>query len=110
MKRRVFIKSGSGEFVQMLPGVKRKTLTFAEKTLSIEIFLDKGSKVPPHSHIYEQTGYMIYGKAVLNIGGETYNVEPGDAWTIPSDVEHSLEVIEDSKIIEIFSPMREEYI
>jgi len=42
--------------------------------------------------------------------GKTFDAEPGDSWSIPGDVPHSANVIEDSVIVEVFSPVREEYL
>ena len=37
-------------------------------------------------------------------------MEPGDSWCIPGHVEHRAEIIEDSVAIEVFSPVREDYL
>ena len=50
------------------------------------------------------------GKIGLLIGAEEFEAQPGDSWCIPSGVEHGAEVIEDSVAIEVFSPVREDYL
>jgi len=47
---------------------------------------------------------------LLFIGEETFETEAGDSWNIPANVEHSAEIIEDSIAVEVFSPVREEYL
>ncbi len=94
----------------MLDGIKRKTLVFGEKTLMTEFLLEKGKVLPVHRHPQEQTGYLVSGKIVLTIGKEDFNVSPGDSWTIPGDVEHSARIMEDSVALEVFSPVREDYL
>lgn len=44
------------------------------------------------------------------ITGEEYEVNPGDSWVIPGNVEHSAKIIEDSVAAEVFSPVREDYL
>lgn len=110
MRQRTLLKADEGNFVQMLPGVRRRTLTYHKDTLSAEFDLSEGAKIPPHSHIYEQTGYLLSGSVIFSIDGVKSKLSQGDAWTIPGNVEHSVEVLEDSRIIEVFSPVREDYI
>ncbi len=106
----MFNKSNSGGYRQMLEGIKIKTLVFGEKTLLTEFRLEKESKIPRHSHLHEQTGYLVSGRMLFFIGEETFEAEAGDSWSIPGDVEHSTEIIEDSIVVEVFSPVREEYL
>ena len=102
-------KSDNG-FVAALPGIARKTLAYGEKTLMVEFRLDKGSVLPLHSHPYEQTGYLVRGRMVLTIAGEAKEVNPGDSWCIAENVEHGAEVGEDVVAIEVFAPVRPDYL
>jgi unsaturated pyranuronate lyase len=106
----MFYKKESGNYRKALEGVTYKTLTFGAKTLLSEFRLEKGSEIPIHSHPHEQIGYMISGNMTFTINGEIYNAEPGDSWCIPSNVEHGADVLEDSVVIEVFSPVREDYL
>ncbi len=106
----MFHKSDSSGYKQMLEGIKIKALVFGEKTLLTEFRLEKGAKIPRHSHPHEQTGYLVSGRMLLFIGKKTFETEAGDSWSIPGDVEHSAEIIEDSIAVEVFSPVREDYL
>ena len=75
-----------------------------------EFRLQKGAILPRHSHPHEQTGYLVTGKMELTIGAETSLLEPGDSWCIPGDMEHNATVLEDSVAIEVFSPVRADYL
>jgi hypothetical protein len=75
-----------------------------------EFLLKKGSRLPQHSHPHEQTGYLVKGRIRLFIGSTKNDVVPGDSWCIPSGVEHGAEILEDSVAIEVFSPVREDYL
>ncbi len=91
-------------------GALQKTLVWGEKTLMCEFRMKKGAQVPAHKHPHEQTGYVVSGKLRLQAGDESFVAESGDAWCIGPDVEHSAEILEDSVVIEVFSPVREEFI
>lgn len=109
-EREMFYKKDDRGFKVMMEGVQLKTLVWGERTLLCEFKIEQGKALPPHTHPHEQTGYLISGRMRFTIGSETFEVEPGDSWSIPGDVEHSAEALEDSKGMEVFSPVREEYL
>ncbi len=106
----MFYKKDDSNYKAALEGVKYKTLTHGKNTLLSEFKLEKGSIVPNHKHPHEQTGYLLSGRMTFYIDGEEFAAEPGDSWNIPGNVEHNVEVLEDSVVIEVFSPVRVEYL
>lgn len=106
----MFYKHNNDGYKQALEGIKLKTLVYGNKTLFTEFRLEKGSQLPRHAHPQEQTGYLIAGRIRLSIGDEIFEVEPGDSWCILSNVEHRAEILADSMAIEVFSPVREDYL
>ena len=97
-------------YINMLEGISRKTLVHGSNTLLAEFKLDGGSILPMHSHPQEQTGYLVSGHMALTIGGAEHDLHKGDAWIVPGGTEHGAKVIEDSIAIEVFSPVREDYL
>lgn len=91
-------------------GIERKTLVYGEKTLMTEFRLRKGAVLPRHFHAHEQTGYLVAGRMRLHIGTEHYEAQGGDSWCIPGGVEHGADVLEDSVAVEVFSPVRDDYL
>jgi quercetin dioxygenase-like cupin family protein len=85
-------------------------LSSGDKTNLGEFHLVKGNRIPSHAHPYEQTGYLVSGKLRFKIGSEWFNADPGDSWCVPEDVEHEVEIIENSVVIEVFSPVRKDYL
>jgi len=53
---------------------------------------------------------MVSGRVIFVINGERFDTLPGSTWSIPGNIEHSVEVLEDSIVVEAFSPVREEYL
>jgi quercetin dioxygenase-like cupin family protein len=105
----MFEKRSNADFQPALPGIERKTLVHGEKTLMTEFRLRKGVFLPRHAHPHEQTGYLLSGRLRLFLGDKHYVAESGDSWCIPGGVEHGAEILEDSVALEIFSPVREDY-
>jgi len=106
----MFHKTDALGYEEILDGVRRKTLVHGDHTLLSEFRLQEGASIPPHRHPHEQTGYLVTGRLQLGIGDECLPAEAGDSWCIPGDVEHSAQALEDSIAVEVFSPVREDYL
>jgi quercetin dioxygenase-like cupin family protein len=106
----MFYQHSDDGYTEILPGIWIKTLVHGDKTLFTEFHLGKGSLLPNHSHPQEQTGYLISGEIRLTIGDEALEMKPGDSWCVPANTEHQAEILGDSVAIEVFSPMREDYL
>ncbi len=106
----MFAKHSENGYISVLEGIWRKTTVHGEKTLMTEFLLKKGAVLPPHSHPHEQIGYLVKGRICLMIGKEKFDLCPGDSWCIPGGIEHSGEITEDSVAIEVFAPVREDYL
>ena len=106
----MFKKRTAGETTEVIQGIHLKTLVYGDKTLMTEVFLEKGAVIPPHGHPSEQTGYLVSGRMEFIIDGMKQIAEPGDSWSIASNVEHSATAIEETLVVEVFSPVREDYL
>jgi quercetin dioxygenase-like cupin family protein len=93
-----------------LGGVEFSTLAVGEKGMVTIMYYKKGSIVPFHSHPHEQLGYVVEGKLKVTFGEEKDIIVKKDSYAIAGNINHSLEAIEDSIIIDVFVPIREEYL
>jgi quercetin dioxygenase-like cupin family protein len=91
-------------------GVSLDVLAVGEKSMVAKMNYVKGNYASTHAHPNEQSGYVISGKYRLKT--ETLEVElnPGDSYSIPENVPHSFEVIEGGEVIDVFTPIREDYL
>jgi quercetin dioxygenase-like cupin family protein len=80
-----------------------------EKSSFGYIEIKKGSQVPLHSHINEQTTYILEGQLDMMIGGVACSLTDGMYHVIYANVPHSAIAITDCKVIDAFSPVREDY-
>ena len=106
----MFTKKDSSVFRPLIPGVRFRPLVFGQKTHLCEFMLEKGFQIPWHQHPYEQTGRLLKGRIVLTIADEKAEMNPGDCWIVPGNTTHGAEIMEDSVAIEVFSPVREDYL
>lgn len=106
----MFTTACSDGYADALPGIRRKTLSYGDATLMAEFRLRGGAVLPVHDHPQEQTGYLVAGRLRLTIDDETRDVAPGDSWSIPGGVPHGAVALADTVAVEVFSPVREDYL
>ncbi len=107
----MFNKPDSTGYKQVTEGVQLKVLAHGEKMLMAEFKLTAGSVVPEHDHPHEQSGYVVSGRVRMNVKGkQPFETGAGGAWSIPGDVLHSAEVLEDAVVVEVFHPVREDFL
>ena len=58
----------------------------------------------PHSRDYETVGYVIQGRAELNLEGQTVTLEPGDSWVVPRGATHHYAILEPFTAVEATHP------
>jgi len=106
----MFCKKENNGYRPLADGVMMKPLVHGDKTLLCEFRIAKGASLPPHSHPHEQTGYLVSGKIRFVIEEKEFQAEAGESWCVKGDVVHSAEVLEDAVVVEVFSPVRTEYL
>lgn len=107
----MFCKAGEAASKQVSDEIKLQVLVHGENMLMARFELSAGAHLPKHDHPHEQTGYVVSGRARLNLEGEEpFETGPGGAWSIPGGVPHSADALEDSVIIEVFYPVREDFL
>ncbi len=95
--------------VPHVAGVIRRTLTDGDRMMLIEVTMEDGAVVPMHTHPHEQTGYLVSGRLLFELGDERRELAPGDCWLVPSGVPHQATALAPSVLVDVFSPPREEY-
>lgn len=104
-----FVTPQDAQQVEMRPGLYRRTMATTDEAMICEFFLERGTLVPPHSHMNDQCGYIVSGQVEVTIADQTRILNPGDSYAIPGGVVHSLRVLVDTLAIDVFSPPRNDY-
>lgn len=95
--------------LEMVPGVWRRTLSWGERLMVVQVTLEEGAVVPAHRHPHEQITYVVEGKLSMEVEGRIYVLVSGDSLLFPADVEHGATALERTLVVDTFSPPREEY-
>ncbi len=93
---------------EIIPGYSAKFLHGQQSTLAFWNIV-KGSPMPRHQHPHEQLTYVAEGVIEMTIGEETFVFTKGMCHVIPPDTPHSAVALEDCKVIDAFSPARDDY-
>ena len=94
---------------QMNPNIWRKVIT-GEKITLAQIFIAKDGIVPTHQHENEQMSYIAQGALKFEISDREIMVRKGEVVHIPANVPHGVVALEDTLSIEIFSPIRKDWL
>ena len=94
---------------QLNPATARRYLT-AERVTIARFELKRGGVVARHSHENEQVSCVLSGLLKFKLGGQEVLVGAGENLQIPSWLEHEVEVLEDTLVIDVFSPVRQDWI
>jgi quercetin dioxygenase-like cupin family protein len=89
--------------------VSRKFVSGERETLA-QIYLKRGAIVPMHSHESEQMTYVLQGTLKLLVAGEEITVREGEVLHIPSGLAHQVEAIDDTFVLDLFSPVRQDWL
>ncbi len=93
---------------ELRPGFFGKLIHGDKSTLAIwEI--KKGGELQTHHHFHEQITYVLEGILQMKIGDHEYTFTAGTVHVIPSDIPHSAIAITDCKVVDSFSPARDDY-
>ena len=89
--------------------IGRKIIT-GEKAMIAQVFLAKGAVVPEHFHESEQITYILEGALKFELEGQEIVVGKGEVLRIPSNVPHRAVALEDTLDLDIFSPIRHDWL
>ena len=90
-------------------GVKRKIMGYDDKIMLVKVHFDKGGIGQMHEHYHSQVTYVERGEFKLTIGDETRILKGGDSFYIPPHVMHGAVCTEAGVLIDVFSPIREDF-
>lgn len=93
----------------ILDGSIRGHYAHLERLTVGEVHLDADTIVPMHDHPHEQVTYVISGRFEFTVGDETTVLEPGMAAMIPGGVTHGGRTLTDCRVVDLFSPVRDDY-
>ena len=90
-----------------------RRLVTGERIMVAQVELTRGCIVPQHAHVHEQVTLVLDGCLRLKVGdggAESYDLRAGELICLPSNVPHAAEALEDTRVLDVFSPPREDWL
>jgi len=95
--------------IEALQGIFRRTLIYNDSLMLCHFMLEKNAEVPVHTHEEHQIGYIIKGKIKFLTESGEFIAKEGDCYVFDSNEKHGALILEDSEVIDVFNPSREDY-
>ena len=91
-------------------GVSRRVLAYQDGLMIVEVNFEKGGVGMVHTHPHLQNTYVKSGKFRFTIDGKDVEVAAGDTIAFPADIPHGTLCLEAGTLLDIFAPMREDFV
>ena len=96
--------------IEICPGITRRTVANGKTMYQMLATLTAGSRMPAHSHPQEQIVHILEGKMRLIVEDVPYELSTGDSFYLASNVPHGVEVMLPTRVLDTFSPPRDDYL
>jgi Uncharacterized conserved protein, contains double-stranded beta-helix domain len=104
------VKSKEVVVEELGSGISRKMLAHQGGMMAVEVAFEKGAIGTAHTHPHEQISYILEGSFEYTVGGVSYKIEKGDTYYVPPEAIHGVVALEDSVILDIFTPQRVDFL
>ena len=97
-------------WIDIAPGIRRRTITHGTSMYQMMAKLDAGSRMPEHKHPQEQIVHILEGRMKLIVSGVPHELKGGESFYLAANVPHGVETLEDTMVLDTFSPPRDDYL
>jgi len=104
------IMKNENQWIEICPGIKRRTHAHGRTMYQMVAELAAGSRMPEHHHSQEQIVHILSGRMRLIVEGTPHELATEDVFYLASNIPHGVETIEETRVLDTFSPPRDEYL
>jgi quercetin dioxygenase-like cupin family protein len=91
-------------------GLRRKVMSYDPTMMIVKVDFETGGIGAMHQHQHTQASYVVSGKFDITIGENTKALSAGDVYFVPSNLMHGAVCTEKGTLIDVFTPMREDFL
>ncbi|MDD4191605.1 MAG: cupin domain-containing protein [Mangrovibacterium sp.] len=110
MEPRLFFETGKTGWEDLGGGVSRQIMGYDDRIMLVKVRFEKGAEGAAHKHPHVQNSYVAEGVFEVKIGEQTERLQSGDSFLVPPDAVHGVRCIEAGVLIDVFSPVRQDFI
>jgi len=96
--------------IEICPGITRRTIANGKTMYQMIATLAAGSGMPEHQHAQEQIVHILEGQMRLIVDGVPHELSTGDSFYLASNVPHGVETVLPTRVLDTFSPPRNDYL
>lgn len=104
-----FLLGNEMEWEVVGEGVKRKIMGYDDTLMLVNVHFENGGIGVVHEHYHSQVTYLESGQFEVTIGGETKILKRGDSFYVQPHVLHGAVCLESGILVDVFSPIREDF-
>lgn len=93
----------------VIPGFHGRFIHSGRMTL-VRWQIDKGAVLPRHRHPHEQVVTVWAGELEMVLDGQRHLLTSGSVLVIPPEAEHEAVALTDCDVMDVFAPVREDYL
>jgi quercetin dioxygenase-like cupin family protein len=91
-------------------GIRRKVLCYDDGVMMVRVAFEPGAVGAPHSHRHVQCSLVESGAFDVTIAGQTQRLRAGDCFLVPSGAVHGATAVEAGVLVDVFTPMRDDFV
>lgn len=91
-------------------GLVRRVGAYNDRLLLAEHRMEKGWVGTMHQHAQDQIVYVVSGQLSVTVGRETFTAGAGDSFAVRGGIDHQAAALEDSVVVDVFTPCRHDYL
>lgn len=110
MNQDVFIEDAGMDWDDLGGGVRRKIMAYDDRVMLVKVAFEAGSIGTIHQHPHTQISHIQEGVFEVEIGGKKQVLKAGDAFFAPPNTDHGVRCLEKGVLVDVFSPIREDFI
>ena len=110
IKSKAFFKEAEAEWALAGEGISRQITGYNTQLMMVKVKFEKGAIGYVHDHFHSQGSYVVSGKFKITIAEKSEVLETGDGFFVPPNAKHGAECLEAGVLIDVFSPVREDFL
>lgn len=107
---KTLIQDQAIEWTDLGEGIQRKVMAYDDGMMIVKVAFEKGAVGTLHQHPHTQASYVSKGVFDITIDGKTERLGAGDVYFVPSDQVHGAVCIEQGELVDVFAPVREDFL